>query len=46
MKDIISGLIFIFRSFLGLLDLGMRLSSLPSDSLKHLLHLNMVALDT
>ena len=42
MKRIISLFTFIDLSLFGLLDLGIRLSSLPPDSFKHLLHLNIV----
>jgi len=46
MKATISEFTFIVLTFLGLVDLGRRLSSLPCDSFKHLLYLNIVALDT
>jgi len=42
MKRMILLFTFIDLNLLGLLDLGIRLSSLPPDSFKHLLHLNIV----
>uniref|UniRef100_A0A7C5YRD6 Uncharacterized protein n=1 Tax=candidate division CPR3 bacterium TaxID=2268181 RepID=A0A7C5YRD6_UNCC3 len=42
MKRIISLFTFIDLNLFGLLDLGIRLSSLPPDSFKHLLYLNIV----